>query len=99
MSSPQVNYPWKKPTQHELCCGFRGQVSNKTHKKETCKGGWKWKDSNKRNRNTIQGAMVAATDKEDGFEDVRPSSQQELCFYIRIMSDHTLTQLIGLLET
>ncbi|KAF8090606.1 hypothetical protein N665_0471s0001 [Sinapis alba] len=42
--------------------------------KETCEGGWRWKDSNKHNPNIIQGAMAAATDKDDGFQDVRTSS-------------------------
>ncbi|XP_013619068.1 PREDICTED: endoglucanase 21-like [Brassica oleracea var. oleracea] len=44
------------------------------HKKESCKGGWRWKDSNMDNPNIIQGALVAATDKDDGFQDVRTSS-------------------------
>ncbi|CDY39820.1 BnaC02g42980D [Brassica napus] len=44
------------------------------HKKESCKGGWRWKDSNMDNPNIIQGALVAATDKYDGFQDVRTSS-------------------------
>lgn len=44
------------------------------HKKESCKGRWRWKDSNMDNPNIIQGALVAATDKYDGFQDVRTSS-------------------------
>lgn len=44
------------------------------HKKESCKGGWRWKDSNMDSPNIIQGALVAATDKYDGFQDVRTSS-------------------------
>uniref|UniRef100_M4FF95 Endoglucanase n=1 Tax=Brassica campestris TaxID=3711 RepID=M4FF95_BRACM len=44
------------------------------HKKESCKGGWRWKDSNMDNPNIIQGALVAATDMDDGFQDVRTSS-------------------------
>ncbi|CAN6972808.1 unnamed protein product [Brassica rapa subsp. trilocularis] len=44
------------------------------HKKDSCKGGWRWKDSNMDNPNIIQGALVAATDMDAGFQDVRTSS-------------------------
>ncbi|XP_048630915.1 probable SAL4 phosphatase [Brassica napus] len=44
------------------------------NKKETCKGDWRWKDLKMHNPNIIQGAMVSATDKDDGFQDVRTSS-------------------------
>ncbi|CAH8364120.1 unnamed protein product [Eruca vesicaria subsp. sativa] len=73
----------QKPTQHELCRGFRGQVSNESpsprsfipaHKKVTCKGGWKWNNSNNQNPNTIHRELVSATDKDDGFENVRASA-------------------------
>ncbi|CAN6859658.1 unnamed protein product, partial [Brassica oleracea] len=36
------------------------------HKKESCKGEWRWKESKMDNPNIIQGAMVSATDKDDG---------------------------------
>ncbi|KAG2299194.1 hypothetical protein Bca52824_035666 [Brassica carinata] len=35
--------------------------------KESCKGGWRWKESKMHNLNIIQGAMAAATDKDDWF--------------------------------
>ncbi|KAF8117813.1 hypothetical protein N665_0008s0155 [Sinapis alba] len=43
----------------------------KSVKKETCKGGWKWRDTKRDNPNTIVGAMVAGPDKHDGFHDLR----------------------------
>ena len=39
--------------------------------KYNCKGGWKWRDTNKPNPHTIVGAMVAGPDRKDGFRDVR----------------------------
>ncbi|KAI3949365.1 hypothetical protein MKW98_023302 [Papaver atlanticum] len=39
--------------------------------KYTCEGGWKWRDTNKPDPNTIIGAMVGGPDKHDGFRDVR----------------------------
>ncbi|CAH2078092.1 unnamed protein product [Thlaspi arvense] len=49
----------------------RGASIPKSVKKESCKGGWKWRDSKKENPNKIIGAMVAGPDKHDGFHDVR----------------------------
>ncbi|CAA7037354.1 unnamed protein product [Microthlaspi erraticum] len=49
----------------------RGASIPKSVKKESCKGGWKWRDTKKGNPNTIVGAMVAGPDKHDGFHDVR----------------------------
>ncbi|WZY85545.1 hypothetical protein YC2023_031929 [Brassica napus] len=49
----------------------RGASIPKSVKKESCKGGWKWRDTKKNNPNTIVGAMVAGPDKHDGFHDLR----------------------------
>ncbi|XP_022929309.1 endoglucanase 25-like [Cucurbita moschata] len=49
----------------------RGASIPKNKIKYNCKGGWKWRDTNKPNPNTIVGAMVAGPDKHDGFHDVR----------------------------
>lgn len=49
----------------------RGASIPKNRVKYNCKGGWKWRDSNKPNPNTLVGAMVAGPDKNDGFRDVR----------------------------
>lgn len=39
--------------------------------KYDCKEGWKWRDSDKPNPNTIVGAMVGGPDRHDGFKDNR----------------------------
>lgn len=49
----------------------RGASIPKNGVKYSCKGGWKWRDTGKRNPNTIVGAMVAGPDRHDGFRDVR----------------------------
>lgn len=49
----------------------RGASIPKKKKKQSCKGGWKWRETKKGNPNTIEGAMVAGPDKHDGFHDVR----------------------------
>lgn len=49
----------------------RGASIPKNRVKYNCKGGWKWRDTNKPNPNTLVGAMVAGPDKNDGFRDVR----------------------------
>ncbi|KAL1222532.1 Endoglucanase 21 [Cardamine amara subsp. amara] len=49
----------------------RGASIPKNIKKESCKGGWKWRDTKKENPNIIVGAMVAGPDKKDEFHDVR----------------------------
>ncbi|KAF3597320.1 hypothetical protein DY000_02027234 [Brassica cretica] len=49
----------------------RGASIPKSVKRESCKGGWKWRDTKKNNPNTIVGAMVAGPDKHDGFHDLR----------------------------
>ncbi|ERN20205.1 endoglucanase 12 [Amborella trichopoda] len=41
------------------------------NQKTTCTGGWKWRDSNNPNPNTITGAMVGGPDRFDQFRDVR----------------------------
>ncbi|KAG2301074.1 hypothetical protein Bca52824_029725 [Brassica carinata] len=83
-SRSQVDYLLgRNPRNMSYVVGFGERYPTHVHhrgasiprnKKESCKGGWKWKDSNKQNPNTVQGAMVAATDKEDGFQDVRANS-------------------------
>ncbi|KAL0834849.1 hypothetical protein Bca101_086738 [Brassica carinata] len=49
----------------------KGASIPKSVKKESCKGGWKWRDTKRDNPNTIVGAMVAGPDKHDGFHDLR----------------------------
>ncbi|KFK22234.1 hypothetical protein AALP_AAs42893U000400 [Arabis alpina] len=49
----------------------RGASIPKNAKKQSCKGGWHWRDIKKENPNTIEGAMVAGPDKHDGFHDLR----------------------------
>ena len=49
----------------------KGASIPKSVKKESCKGGWKWRDNKRDNPNTIVGAMVAGPDKHDGFHDLR----------------------------
>ncbi|KAJ8484586.1 hypothetical protein OPV22_017071 [Ensete ventricosum] len=49
----------------------RGASIPKNGVKYNCKGGWKWRDTEKPNPNTIVGAMVAGPDRHDGFRDVR----------------------------
>ncbi|CAH8314186.1 unnamed protein product [Eruca vesicaria subsp. sativa] len=49
----------------------RGASIPKSVKKESCTGGWKWRDTKENDPNTIVGAMVAGPDKHDGFHDLR----------------------------
>ncbi|KAK9161912.1 hypothetical protein Syun_002814 [Stephania yunnanensis] len=49
----------------------RGASIPKGRIRYNCKGGWKWRDSQRPNPNTLVGAMVAGPDKHDGFHDVR----------------------------
>ncbi|RID78625.1 hypothetical protein BRARA_A01431 [Brassica rapa] len=49
----------------------KGASIPKSVKKESCKGGWKWRDTKRDNPNIIVGAMVAGPDKHDGFHDLR----------------------------
>ncbi|XP_033146464.1 endoglucanase 21 isoform X2 [Brassica rapa] len=47
------------------------------NRKESCKGGWKWRESSKENPNVIEGAMVAGPDGHDVFHDVRTANYTE----------------------
>lgn len=49
----------------------RGASIPNDHKKYSCTGGWKWRDTRNNNPNTINGAMVAGPDRFDQFKDVR----------------------------
>ncbi|KAF2603188.1 hypothetical protein F2Q70_00028668 [Brassica cretica] len=47
------------------------------NRKESCKGGWKWRESSKENPNVIEGAMVAGPGGHDVFHDVRTANYTE----------------------
>ncbi|KAK2635113.1 hypothetical protein Ddye_029905 [Dipteronia dyeriana] len=49
----------------------RGASIPHDHKKYSCTGGWKWRDSRNPNPNNITGAMVGGPDQFDQFRDVR----------------------------
>ncbi|XP_054817394.1 endoglucanase 12 [Prosopis cineraria] len=49
----------------------RGASIPNDHKRYSCSGGWKWRDTSHANPNTITGAMVGGPDKFDRFRDVR----------------------------
>ncbi|CAN0899424.1 Endoglucanase 25 [Linum grandiflorum] len=49
----------------------RGASIPKNKVKYNCKGGWRWRDTQKPNPNILVGAMVAGPDRQDGFRDVR----------------------------
>lgn len=49
----------------------RGASIPKNGVRYGCKGGWKWRDTKKKNPNIIVGAMVAGPDRRDRFRDVR----------------------------
>ncbi|KAH0926286.1 hypothetical protein HID58_018542 [Brassica napus] len=80
-STSQVDYILgKNPQNISYVVGFGKKYPKHVHhrgasipknKKVTCEGGWKWKESSNENPNTIEGAMVAGPDKNDGFHDVR----------------------------
>ncbi|ESQ54907.1 hypothetical protein EUTSA_v10024681mg [Eutrema salsugineum] len=81
-SRSQIDYILgKNPRKMSYVVGFGQRYPRHVHhrgasipmsvKKESCKGGWKWRDSKKGNPNTITGAMVAGPNKYDGFHDVR----------------------------
>ncbi|CAH2051153.1 unnamed protein product [Thlaspi arvense] len=77
----QVDYILgKNPPNMSYVVGFGERYPKHVHhrgasipsnRKESCEGGWKWKESSNENPNTIQGAMVAGPDEEDGFQDLR----------------------------
>ncbi|KAG2270376.1 hypothetical protein Bca52824_064931 [Brassica carinata] len=80
-STSQVDYILgKNPQNISYVVGFGQKYPKHVHhrgasipknKKVTCEGGWKWKESSNENPNTIEGAMVAGPDKNDGFHDLR----------------------------
>lgn len=81
----QVNYILgKNPKKLSYVVGFGNRFPTHVHHrgasipnnkiKYSCDGGWKWRDTSKQNPNTIDGAMVAGPDKDDGFHDVRTNS-------------------------
>ncbi|CAN8230727.1 unnamed protein product [Cochlearia groenlandica] len=81
-SRSQIDYILgKNPRKMSYVVGFgqhypkhvhhRGASIPKNIKQESCKGGWKWRETKKENPHTVVGAMVAGPDKHDGFQDVR----------------------------
>nr|XP_008370239.2 endoglucanase 25-like [Malus domestica]XP_028957155.1 endoglucanase 25-like [Malus domestica] len=81
----QINYILgKNPKKLSYVVGFGNRFPTHVHHrgasipnnkmKYSCDGGWKWRDTSKPNPNTIDGAMVAGPDKDDGFHDVRTNN-------------------------
>ncbi|KAB2621850.1 endoglucanase 9-like [Pyrus ussuriensis x Pyrus communis] len=81
----QINYILgKNPKKLSYVVGFGNRFPTHVHHrgasipnnkiKYSCDGDWKWRDTSKQNPNTIDGAMVAGPDKDDGFHDVRTNN-------------------------
>ncbi|CAN7029231.1 hypothetical protein BRARA_H00249 [Brassica rapa] len=83
-SRSQIDYILgKNPQNMSYVVGFGERYPKRVHhrgasipknRKESCKGGWKWRESSKENPNVIEGAMVAGPDGYDGFHVVRTNS-------------------------
>ncbi|CAH8371462.1 unnamed protein product [Eruca vesicaria subsp. sativa] len=83
-SRSQIDYILgKNPQNISYVVGFGERYPKQVHhrgasipknRKESCKGGWIWRESSKDNPNVIEGAMVAGPDGHDVFYDVRTNA-------------------------